>query len=125
MSHSYSGSRPYTAEEVREQFLQHLHTNAAYWAKLGRTPQEIADGVTFSILVALDGHADLPAFDMLASPHPTDQDFHEKEGTNYYERGTSLHDGEGILLHTLYYQAPTSPHYAAVQQRMKEHDRNL
>jgi hypothetical protein len=39
-------------------FLKHVAQTARYWAELpNRTPLEVAEGVAFSILVALDGEA--------------------------------------------------------------------
>jgi hypothetical protein len=47
---------PTSAEEARDEFLNHLAKVAKYWARLpDLTPQERCDGVVFSILNMFDG----------------------------------------------------------------------
>ena len=98
-------SRAYTAKEMRERFLEQARILAGYWAGLrDKTPQEVADGVAFSILNVIDGtSAGLPAMDLVLSPHPDDKAYHEAEGENWPEPGQVIN--AGCLLHELYYQA--------------------
>lgn len=92
--------RAYTADELRDTLLESLRENAKYWAALpGKTPLEIANGVTFSLLTLLDGCSILPSFDLVVRPHPDDKQFNVDEGNNYYEDGTAISD----MLHERFY----------------------
>ena len=95
-------SRAITAEEAREDFLNHIHALVEYWANLpDHTDKEKCDGLAFSILVTLDGEsADLPALDLLLSPHPDDKQFHIDEDEDWYESGMMIND---CALHELWY----------------------
>lgn len=97
-----STSRAYTAEEVREMFLNQARAYAAYWAELpGKTAQERCDGLAFSLMNIFDGTSvGLPAFDIVVRPHPDDKAYHIREGTKYFEDGTVLND---CMLHEMYY----------------------
>lgn len=79
-------SRQHTQEEIREKFLAHLAALPAYWAAVeGKTTEEKLEGLLFSVLVVLDGGSgDLPAFEVIPSPHPTDEAFHKDEGSNWW-----------------------------------------
>lgn len=99
-----SAPRAYTAEEVREKFLDYVRALSRYWATLpgDKTPQERLDGLAFSILVAIDGGSThLPAFDLAPAPHPDDEDFYRRRGENWYEAGVVINDCQ---LHELFYQ---------------------
>ena len=94
--------RAYTAEEVRQQFIDHVRALSRYWATLpgNKTPQERCDGLAFSILVAIDGGAmALPAFDLAPAPYPDDEEFHRSHGENWYEAGMVINDCQ---LHELF-----------------------
>ena len=95
-------SRAYTEDEVREQFLAHIRHLARYWATIPdrQTPLERCEGLAFSILNIFDGTTDLPAFDIVLSPHPDDKAFHQSEGKNWYEPGMMIND---CMLHELFY----------------------
>jgi hypothetical protein len=94
-------SRPYAPEEVRDQILIRLHDYVNYWTTvelkgsdydLKSLQDEIKyriDGAIFSSLAMLDGSTDLPAFDLVPSPHPDDRDYHIQNGDNYYD-GTPI-----------------------------------
>lgn len=79
-------SREHTQKEIQDMFLEHIRGITSYWANLpNKTPEERTNGVAFSILALLDGvSADLPAFEVIPVPHPSDKAFHQEEGTNYY-----------------------------------------
>lgn len=95
-----SAPRAYTTEEVKRHLIEHLWTMISYWEREPRAPtaREKMEGLTHSILAALDGCAmELPAFKVAPSPHPSDQRFHEEEGSNWYptdepDIGGSLHE---------------------------------
>lgn len=101
--------RAYTADEIRDQLLEHIRQTAVYWAKLpdvdqatGKplTVKDRCEGVAFSILAALDGTAmTLPAFDLMVMPHESDKSFHIENGENWIEPGTVISD----MLHELFY----------------------
>ncbi len=97
-------SRAYTAEETRAHFLDNVKNLACYWASLpNKSPQERCDGVAFSLLCLLDGvHMGFPAVDLLMSPHPDDQKFHEEEDSDWYEMGQKIND---CMLHEMYHKA--------------------
>lgn len=95
-------SREYSAEEVKEQFLDYIRDMVRYWSKIqlskgkGPTSQEEdirarLDGLAFSILVALDGGAaDLPNFQVMCDPHPENKPYCQEEGLNWYPEGAVL-----------------------------------
>lgn len=93
--------RAYTADEVRDMLLDHIRASARYWAELpdfdkatgrGITVQDRCEGVAFSILSTLDGCSYLPAFDLAACPHEDDKAYHQSEGENWIEPGTTISD---------------------------------
>ena len=92
----------YTPEEIQTQLIEHFKMLAKYWAELpDKTPKDRCDGLAFSILNIFDGTtAVLPAFDIVAKPHPDDKDFNIKNGERYYEDGTVVNN---CYLHDLYY----------------------
>ena len=93
--------RPYTAEELRSQFLGQVHSIVAYWARQDVSRREIADGVAFSLLSLLDGDSPgMPPCDLVCRPHATAQAFLEEEGESWIRDGTLL-NGE-VALHVLY-----------------------
>jgi hypothetical protein len=85
-------SRAHTAEEAQKMFLDQARSIARYWANLqGKTPRERCEGVVFSMLVMIDGgSAGLPAFDLVACPHPDDEKFHREEGENFWQDGMAI-----------------------------------
>jgi hypothetical protein len=83
-----NGPRPYTPEEQREMFLDHLKAMARYWAganlPCNNTLLERLEGFAFSVCSMLDGCSELPAFDVTPCPHPTDKNFHIENGENWW-----------------------------------------
>jgi hypothetical protein len=79
-------SRAITEDEARANFLEHVLIMVQYWDKVdGKTKLEALSGLAFSILVAIDGGSmDLPAFDLVPSPHPDDEAYAKDEGDNWY-----------------------------------------
>ena len=94
--------RVLTAEEMRERFLRHVRTMVEYWGGDALTPmrpserdayREVAEGVAYGILVALDGEAgDLPAFDLVPWPHPDDEAHARGEGENWWPAGVVINE---------------------------------
>lgn len=95
--------RAYTREECREMLLDHLRRVAHYWATTNgpdgpKTVRERLDGLVFSFLVLLDGGSgDMPAFSIAPDPHPTDREYRQSEGENWWPEdgediGGSLHE---------------------------------
>lgn len=97
-------------EDLRDAFLRVLAGYAHYWATLpDKTPLERCNGLAFSILVMIDGGSmSLPAFDLIARPHPDDIFYHQVEGSDWIEEGTVISDGG---LHEVWhrYEIPVSP----------------
>ena len=100
-------SRAYTAEEVREQLLDHIRNLARFWATTEnrQTTLERCEGLAFSILNIFDGTTEFPALDIVLAPHPDDTEFHQSEGENWYEPGMMIND---CMLHELFYIRDTS-----------------
>lgn len=91
----------YSADELRDQLLDAIRARTRLWATLpdvdaatgeSRTILDRCEGVVFSVLAVLDGCADLPAFDLVARPHPDDKAFHQAEGERWVEDGTTISD---------------------------------
>lgn len=97
-------SRPYTREEIQEQFLDHVRNLVDYWESESRTKtsREKLEGLAFSILSALDGSAAaLPGFEVKAIGTEEDIEFFKENDENYYPI-----DGEDIAgnLHEKFYK---------------------
>lgn len=92
--------RAYTADEVRDMMLDHIHHMVEYWTNVeatrGDRPLTVKDrveGVAFSILVMLDGDSmTLPAVTLRLDPHPDDKEYHRSEGENWFEPGMEISD---------------------------------
>lgn len=101
-------SHGYTPEEGRQLFLDHLRWLVTYWDRelaTGRiaTPTRALTGLLHSILVMVDGCSDrMPAFRILAEPHPDDEAFCKGEGENWWPDGLDI--TESVHLHDLLYR---------------------
>lgn len=99
-----------TAEEIRRDFMDTLRALADYWAGKGgsnvpgeRTCHERLQGLVHSVLCIFDGvSGGLPAFDIVARPHPDDKAYHIAEGEDWIEDGTVIND---TMLHEFLYVA--------------------
>jgi len=102
--------RALTSEELRDQLLDRMHEIARYWSAveikepdrntiLGRI-----DGALHSVLSMLDGCSSLPAFDLVAKPHPEDKQYNIDEDENWIEDETRISD----MLHEHWYRKKTS-----------------
>ena len=85
--------RVLTGKEVRAELLAHIAAMAEYWTRVGKhqlhggadEAQARADGLAFSILVALDGKSiGLPAFKLIPAPHPSDKQYCIDNGMDWY-----------------------------------------
>jgi hypothetical protein len=78
---------------------------ADYWASPAvdrATCHERLQGLVHSILCIFDGvSGGMPAFDIVARPHPDDKEYHRQNGENWIEDGTVINDA---MLHELLYQ---------------------
>ena len=102
--------RARTPEELRADFMDHCRAIADYWAGSGIQHQdgtsyschERLSGLLHSFLCIFDGvSGGMPAFDIVASPHPDDKEYHRSEGENWIEPGTVIN---GTMLHELLYR---------------------
>jgi hypothetical protein len=104
--------RAYTKQEVRLMLIDHFKELAKHWAissikEKKYTIQDRLDGLLHSILSTLDGESlELPAIDLVLSPHEDDKQFHIQEGENYFEPGMVINDD--ICLHEMLYITETS-----------------
>ncbi|MGE3538801.1 MAG: hypothetical protein AB7N91_15385 [Candidatus Tectimicrobiota bacterium] len=94
--------RAYTADEARAIFLREVKALAEYWGHLaGKSQQEVADGVAFSLLALLDGAAmDFCAVDILLKPHPDDTAYQQDQGAPWFEAGQNIAGSLHTLWHT-------------------------
>jgi hypothetical protein len=77
--------REYTTDEVREKFLQYIHSLCHYWRTVENPTSDRFDGLAFSILAMLDGSSiELPAFAVVPAPHQDDKLYHIEEGSNWF-----------------------------------------
>lgn len=103
--------RAYTADEVQQMLLDHVRETAKYWAELPDTEcatggkmtiQDRCEGVAFSILSILDGCSmNIPAFDLVLSPHESDKANCMKNGENWFEPGMTI----DVMLHEHFYKS--------------------
>lgn len=101
--------RAWTADEIRDMLIEKFREIADYWAETdlkrpefgNMTPQEdIAyrcHGVAFTMLSTLDGCSmDLPGFDLIPTPHPSDKQYCIDEEENWFDPemriSTTLHE---------------------------------
>lgn len=94
--------RQFTEQEVRKQFLDHIHYLVDYWNVADReTTKEKLNGLAFSILACLDGESEFPGFIVAPTPHEDDKQYHIDNNENYYPENNvdvecdiagSLHD---------------------------------
>lgn len=94
-------SKPYTEEEVREMFLDHIRHLCRYWARAERdSKKEMLEGLAFSILNIFDGTSGLPAFDIVVRPHPDDKAYNESCDEDYFVDGQVINE---CHLHEMFY----------------------
>ena len=100
--------REYTAEEIREIFLDYVRNLVNFCEKETRkeTLRERLESLAFHILVAIDGESALPPFILAPLPNSTDKAYYIENGKNYYpENNSSLIKGDiGGYLHDNFYK---------------------
>lgn len=97
-------SKPYSKEEIEDNFLAHIHTLVDYWENESRTKtsKEKLNGLAFSILSMLDGcSGEMPGFEVKAIGAKEDIEFFLQTGQDYYPL-----EGEDIAgsLHEKFYK---------------------
>ena len=95
---------PYTKEEVREMFLDHIRCLVKYWDQVDtKNTEEKLDGLAFSMLNIFDGSTiPFPAFDIVAKTHPNDKDYCKENNERWFEDGTIINDD--VMLHEIFYR---------------------
>lgn len=86
-------SRAITQEELTQSFLDSVRMLVDHWDRtpLTESQSKRLQGLAFSILVLLDGCCSgMPAFDIVARPHPDDKAFCIALRGDYIEDGTKL-----------------------------------
>lgn len=95
-----------TAAELRGQFLDTCRTYAGWWADPANTPDRTCrqriEGFLHSVLCIIDGVTGLPAFQVLADPHPDDKQYCIENGESWIEPGTDITAGNIYLHDELY-----------------------
>lgn len=97
-------TQAWTAEELRQRFLDHGRTLVDYWAGVSsHTDREKLSGLLHSLLTTIDGQSGgFPcSMDLVCRPHPDDKAFLQAEGERWVEDGTVLNESD--LLHELLY----------------------
>lgn len=100
--------RAWTSEELCTTLIDHFYHLVQYWYNVDIDDSYPKDkdpvlyrleGVVFSVLAALDGSCiDIPAYDLVARPHPSDKDYLISNGENWIEEGTTI----STMLHELF-----------------------
>lgn len=96
-------ARAYTADEMRELFLDHIAGIVNYVAgENQKTCAEKLDLLVFSILNVINGTAMfMPAFELRPLPHPDDKAWNQEMGQNWWPTGVDIADGPEQL-HSLW-----------------------
>lgn len=77
--------REYTADELREQFVQQVTTLIRLWVSAPDAPLAQLQGLALDILRLLDeGGTHLPRFLVVPLPEEDDKPRHQDEGDNWY-----------------------------------------
>lgn len=101
-------SKEKSVEEIREEFLSHVHNLVDYWNNVDeRSTKEKLSGLAFSILSTLDGcSAELPSFIVAPLPHEDDKQYHINNGDDYYPENHNSNVNCDIAgeLHELFYK---------------------
>lgn len=96
-------SKPKTAKEVRQEFLEHLRLVQREWSTLpDKSVEDRLDGLAFSFLSLLDGACvDFPAVDLVLRPHPDDESYFKEQGDDWYVDGQIIND---CYLHEIWHK---------------------
>lgn len=108
--------RAYTVEEMRQIFIDNCKQLTRYWAKIDLTRPEFRadiirggealyriEGFLHSMLVMFDGGSELPAFDIVPSPHEDNEAYCRINGGNWWTKGVVINECQ---LHEMLYQKP-------------------
>lgn len=99
--------RALTADECRDRFIEHVWSLVRYCESETRHPdvREKLELLAFSILAAIDGAGNIPAFDLIPSPHVSDAEFHRSRGENWWPEGVDI----AGALHELFHRVEVPP----------------
>lgn len=90
-------------DELRDAFMHHVRDMVWYWSRQDeRSEFRKLSGLAFSILSAIDGTSmGLPAFDLVARPHPDNKQYRIDQGEQWIEDGMCINDD--VMLHEEFY----------------------
>jgi len=75
----------YTAEEVRQKFLEYIWCLIRHWDTHSADKRAALEGIAFSVLAMLDGDsAELPRFVVAPDPHPDDRESRIQRGEKWF-----------------------------------------
>lgn len=77
-------SKEKTTEEVRLEFLDHIHTLIDYWNGQDGNTKDKLEGLAFSIMVTLDGESALPPFIVAPIFDEADKQYCIANNEDYY-----------------------------------------
>lgn len=78
-------SRELTQDEVKARFLDYVRSMVLYWHEQeSQSEIDKLSGLAFSILSAIDGCSELPAFELIPSPHESDKGHAIEHYEDYY-----------------------------------------
>ena len=120
--------RQYTAEEMRDMFLDHCWTLVNYWAQLDNPSPTHGEnetrarlsGLMHSFLTSMDGMSGNLSFGFTLVPscHPSDPEYHRDNGDNWYPPNENLEaDGAlSFMMHDYMHKRPGATPPSALQQ---------
>lgn len=108
-------NKPYTDDEIRELFLQHIRGLIEYWGQIHPLDgKQAASGIAHSICVAIAGNSmNLPGFRLVPMGTEEDNEYRAENGERPWpvvppEIADTLPDG-GAYLHEMLYHPPEKP----------------
>ena len=87
-------SRQHTDDEMRQEFIGYCRSIVSYYHGLrDKSEREKLEGIVFSILVAIDGEAITPAYELIPRAHPGDKQWYIERDENWYPKGHDIGGG--------------------------------
>lgn len=93
-----SSPRGKTVDEMRLEVLDHVRQMVDYWATIKTADHDHSihdriSGFAHSMLAMISGSAGfIPSFDVVPSPHESDEEYNRENGTNWWQR-EDINDG--------------------------------
>ena len=90
-------------DECRDEFMAHVRALVDYWSDEDRRKGDChsrLSGLAHSILVAIDGGSELPAFELLTMPHDDDKEFNRQNGDNWWPKSVDIAGGLHEILYS-------------------------